>query len=345
MFERIIGNDRAKGVLRRMLEQGRLPGALLFAGEEGVGKMLFAVELAKALNCRNPQGTEACDKCSSCLRTPRFAPSPTEDKERGKYVAWSAHQDVGLVRQEKAFITVAQARDVERESNFRPREGRARVFIVETAEKMNEAASNALLKTLEEVAPTSHLVLLTARPASLLPTIRSRVQTIRFAPLSPAEIERHLVSHKLRAGGEACLVARLARGRLGAALDFNLEAYQGRRAPMLGVLESLLARPADVAGLLRATEELSDAKRKEDFEPQLDALASLVHDAWLLALDAKADIINEDIRERLARLGSGLPDSRAAAWLSQIETLRAQLAVNVNKRAATDALFLSMASA
>jgi DNA polymerase-3 subunit delta' len=344
MFDRLVGNNRAKDVLRRMLAQGRVPGALLFAGEESVGKFQFAVELAKALNCLQPRGAEACDQCSACKRIPRFAPSPTDNEEKKSFIAWSEHPDVAVVRREMSVITVNQARRIERESNFRPKEGRQRVFIIDNADQMNEQASNALLKTLEDFAPTSHLVLVTARPAGLLPTIRSRCQTIRFSPLSSEEIEAHLTSRKLRAGDDARLVARLARGRLGEALELNPEEYRARRATMLGVLESLLAATPDVARLLRATEELSDAKRKDDFAAQLDALSVLIHDAWRLSLDPRAEIVNDDIRERLARLAANLSNARAARWLSQVEELRAQLAVNVNRRAATDALFLSMAT-
>ncbi|MCA1629745.1 MAG: hypothetical protein LC785_14210 [Acidobacteria bacterium] len=322
-----------------------MPGALLFGGEDSVGKFQFAVELAKALNCRDPQGVEACDKCPPCKRIPRFAPSPSDNEEKKKFIAWSEHPDVALVRRETSVITVHQARVIERESNFRPQEGRARVFIIDPAEKMNDNAANALLKTLEDFAPTSHLVLVTSRPASLLQTIRSRCQSIRFAPLSAGEIEKHLVGNKLRAGREAKLVARLARGRLGEALALNLDAYQARRDLMLGVLDSLTARPADLARLLRATEELGDAKRKDDFESHLDTLSALVRDAWLLSIDPETEIVNEDVRERLARHAAHLTGGRAVRWLTQIEALRAQLAVNVNRRAATDALFLSMAAA
>ncbi|MCA1817927.1 MAG: DNA polymerase III subunit delta' [Acidobacteria bacterium] len=346
MFDRLVGNARAKGVLRRMLAQRRVPGALLFAGEESVGKFRFAVELAKALNCLTPQGVEACDRCSACARVPNFQPPPaSDDKERGRHIAWSGHQDVGLLRLERSFITVEQAREVERESNFRPREGRARVFIIDPAERMNANAANALLKTLEDFAPTSHLILVTSRPASLLPTIRSRCQTVRFSPLAAEEIEKYLVATKRRAGEDARLVARLARGRLGEALELELDAYRERRALMFGVLEALAASPSDTARLLRATEELTDAKRKDGYESYLDALTALVRDAWLLSADPRAEIVNEDIRERLARLSVHVTNARAARWLSRVEELRAQLAVNVNRRAATDALFLSMAAA
>ena len=59
MFTRLIGNDEVKDALRRLLTNGRVPGSLLFTGEEGVGKKLFALEIAKALNCRNRHGVEA----------------------------------------------------------------------------------------------------------------------------------------------------------------------------------------------------------------------------------------------------------------------------------------------
>jgi DNA polymerase-3 subunit delta' len=346
MFDRIVGNQRAKDTLRRMLAGRRVPGALLFAGEDAVGKKLFALELARSLNCLAPSGVEACDKCSSCVRITHFADAPADKTDDARHIIWSEHRDVGLVRAEKNIIKVDQARELERETNFRPHEGRARVFIIEEADRLNPQASNALLKTLEEVAPTSHLILLSARPANLLTTIRSRCQTIRFAPLTAKEIEDFLVTHKRRAGEEARLAAHLARGRLGLALSLNLDAYREAREAMLSILDALAPKAqADRVRLLRAAEDLSDAKRKDEFEPRLDVLETLIRDAWLLSLDPSAKIVNEDIRTRLARLGAGLKSRHAADWMARIQELRGQLAVNINRRVATDALLLSMADA
>lgn len=343
MFARLVGNQRAQDTLRRMLAARRVPGALLFAGEEAVGKKLFAIELAKALNCLDPQGVEACDACSSCVRIMRFVDKPADKSDDGNHIIWSEHRDVGLVQADKRVINVKQARDIELETNFRPHEGRARVFIIDDADRMNLQASNALLKTLEEAAPTSHLVLITTRPSNLLTTIRSRCQTIRFAPLTTEEIENYLVQNKRRAGDEAQLAAHLSRGRLGLALDINLDAYREAREAMLSVLDALQGQK-DRVQLLRAAEDLSDTKRKEEYEPRLDVLETLIHDAWLLSLDPAAKIVNEDIRERLARLGARLESRHAADWMTRIQTLRGQLAFNVNRRVATDALFLSMAN-
>src|SRR2546422_10387539 len=190
MFSRLIGNDEAKDSLRRMLAAGRVPGALLFTGEEGIGKKLFALELAKALNCRNRQGVEPCDECPSCLRISRstFPPFGKDEDDKARLI-WSEYGDVAMARAYKRIIRVGPMRELEREANFRPYEGMARVFIVEDADCMNDAASNALLKTLEEPPTTSHLILTTSNPTALLATIRSRCQIIRFAPIDTAEIE------------------------------------------------------------------------------------------------------------------------------------------------------------
>ena len=344
MFDTLVGNERAKETLRRMLAQGRVPSALLFAGEEGLGKKLFALELARALNCRERRGAEACGRCPSCSRVGKFQYPASDDRDEHKKVIWSDHRDVGLVRPYNRNILVDAVRDLERESNYRPMEGAARVFIVENADSLNEAASNALLKTLEEAPRTTHIVLVTSRASALLPTIRSRCQAVRFAPLAPAELENYLVENGKRAGAEARLASQLASGRPGVALGLNLDAYRARRDAMLAVVEAL-AGDGDRVRLLRAAEEMGDAKNKEEYEPRLDALEVLVRDLWLLSLGgADSTVVNQDLRERLARLAEGFRPSRAARWLTRIEELRGQLAVNVNRRAATDALFLSMSA-
>ena len=325
-----------------MLGAGRVPGALLFAGESGVGKKLFALELAKALNCRAPQGAEACDRCPSCLRISQSKfPEYSDDRDNREKLVRSDHPDVALARPFNRILRIGPMRELEQEANFRPYEGRARVFIVEEAERLNENSSNALLKTLEEPPRTSHLVLTTSRPAALLPTIRSRCQMIRFAPLTPAEIEQHLLAGRQVSPEDARLLSRVARGSIGRALAADLASYKRQRDAMLDVV-SALAVTHDRARLLRASEEMNDAKHKEEYEPRLDVLATLVRDVWVLSLGA-GQVVNEDLRPQLSKIGAGVDSRRAARWLSQLEQHRGRLDVNVNRKVATDALFLSMA--
>jgi DNA polymerase-3 subunit delta' len=346
MLDSLVGNQRIKDILRRMLKAGRIPGALLFVGEDGVGKKLFALELAKALNCREPVGVEACDHCSSCVRLIQSKfPAYTDADDNKKRLVWSEHPDVALARPYNRVLRISPMRELEQEANYRPFENGARVFIIEEAHRLNEASSNALLKTLEEPPKTSHLILITPRPASLLPTIRSRCQMVRFAPLAPQEIEAHLLKGKQVSPADAQLLSTVSRGSIGRALSTDLESYRQQREAMMDVVSALVLTN-DRARLLRASEEMNDAKRKDEYEPRLDALATLIHDVWVLSLGAPVEqLLNQDLRAQLSKIVSNLDSRRAARWLSQIEQHRRGLDVNINRKVATDALFLTMAEA
>src|SRR2546430_3418096 len=230
MFSRLIGNEEVKDALRHLLARGRLPGSLLFTGEAGIGKKLFALELAKALNCRNRVGVQACDECSSCKRIERstFPPFGKDDDDKERIV-WSEHADLAMVRPYKQIIRVTPMRELEREANFRPFEGAARVFIVEDAEYMNEQAANALLKTLEEPPATTHLILTTTNPTAMLATIRARCQVIRSAPVAAEHIEKFLIREKAISATDAVLLARTSQGSVGRACASDVDDYRERR--------------------------------------------------------------------------------------------------------------------
>ena len=101
----------------------------------------------------------------------------------------------------------------------------------------------------------------------------------------------------------------------------------------LKILDALLVRE-DRAALLRAAEDMNDAKNKDRFDATLDALEILVHDVWALRLGRGEQITNADIGDRL---------NRCAAWLAEIEKTRESFRVNANRKIAIDALFMQMA--
>jgi len=343
MFEELTGNSRVKAALKRMLIADRLPGALLFTGEEGIGKKLFALEVARALNCRTPKDNEACGVCSSCVRIRKLNYPQRDDAEEWTQIIWTNHPDVGLVVAPKRVLRVEQMRQIEKEANFRPFEGKARVFLIDEADKLNDASANALLKVLEEPPKTSHLILITARPAMLLPTILSRCQMIRFSPLTPAEVETHLLKNNLVDTTTARLRARAAGGSIGRALSGDLATFTSQRKSMLKVLNALVLSD-DRAQLLRSAEELNEAQYRDEFEERLDVLETLIRDAWMLSLGvATSQLVNEDLIGELNTIGQKLDSARAGDWILQIEDLREQLIVNVNRKVTTDSLFLVMA--
>jgi len=344
MFDQLTGNKRVKEVLKRMLAAGRLPGALLFAGEDGVGKKLFALEIAKTLNCRSPKDLEACGKCSACARISKINYPASAESDDWKQIIWTDHPDVGIVVAPKRVLRVEQMRQIEREANFRPFEGKARVFLVDGADKLNDASANALLKILEETPSTSCIILITSLPAMLLPTIRSRCQVIRFSPLAPADIEKHLLKNKLADRAEARLRARAAGGSIGRALAGDIITFTSQRKAMLVVLNAL-AITGEHAQLLRSAEQLNEAQYKEEFEERLDVLETLIRDAWMLSHGVESgQLVNEDLSADLEKISKRLDPAKAAGWILAIEDMREQLIVNINRKVASDDLLLSMAT-
>ncbi|MGE3468271.1 MAG: hypothetical protein AB7J13_15235, partial [Pyrinomonadaceae bacterium] len=100
MFNHLIGNDEVKQRLRHLLANRRLPNSLLFAGDDGVGKQQFALEIARAFVCRDEEGDKPCGVCSPCTRVGGFViPGEPTDKNKGEFekVFFGQHLDVGKV--------------------------------------------------------------------------------------------------------------------------------------------------------------------------------------------------------------------------------------------------------
>jgi len=344
MFSRLTGNTHAKDVLSRLIAKGRVPNSLIFAGDEGVGKRQFALEVARLLICKDISDG-ACGVCSACVRIGSFSIPGADDRDAFKRVIWSDHPDVGMVTAHNRSIFVDAIRHLETEANFLPYEAGSRFFIVNDADKMNDAASNALLKTLEEPPLDTHIFLVTSRPDSLLPTIRSRCQMIRFSPLAVEEVERYLIEEKAFTSDEARLPARLSRGSVGRAVAMDVERFIEERADMLSVLGNVI-ETGDLAAALKIGEQMNDAKHKENYEEALGILESLIHDIWRIRARGDATrAVNADLADRLSHLAVESGSRDLAGWLGEIETLRQNLAVNINRKVATDALFVKMAAA
>jgi DNA polymerase-3 subunit delta' len=344
MFEHLAGNPFVRSVLCRLIESGRVPNSILFTGIDGIGKKQFAIELARAFVCKQPNGIEPCNICSACKRAGVFTLPKDDDRDAHKRVIISEHLDVGMIVPFGRNILVDAIRHLEAEANFRPFEAKARIFIIDDADRMNEAAANALLKTLEEPPATTHLILITSRPDALPPTILSRCQRLRFSPLPEQDIELYLTEHKGYNPQDARLAARFALGSIGRAIEIDLADLKARREKMLEVLGSAVDRHALVA-LLRTSEAIADGKEKERFELSLDLLQSLINDAWHITVGGDAARSkNPDLADKLASIAAAAGKDKLAAWNVDIENLRGSLDVNINRRIATDALFTKMAA-
>lgn len=344
MFSRLIGNEVTKLTLRRLVHQRRLPNSLLFVGPDGVGKKQFAIETARALFCRQTSNDEACGSCSSCQRAGVFSPPTSEKPDDFDRVLFTEHPDLGFVLPFKRNVRIGAIRALEREANFNPYEAAARVFIIDDADLMKDAAANALLKTLEEPPETTHIILVTSRPDVLLPTIRSRCQTIHFAPVERKAIEEYLIGERAFSHDEARLAAGVAHGSIGRAVAIDVAEYREMRDRAVRVLRSAVI-DSDMAALLKISEELNEAKNKDNFEANLDTLEAVLRDVWRLACGVDASkLLDPEMAGTYAEIAGSARPSQLACQLGEIEMLRRNLVVNINRKAATDSMFLTMAA-
>ena len=341
MFDHLIGNDDTKKLLMRLAADRRVPQSMLFAGPEGVGKKLFAFELARMLLCREG----GCQSCPTCARIGIFDIPKPEKGEDYDVVFLSDHPDVGLVLPYKRNLRVGAIRDLEREAHFRPFEADNRVFIIDDADKMNDSSANALLKTLEEPPPTTYLILVTARPDGLLQTIRSRCQNVRFAGVAHTEVETLLASSGRLSPEDAVLAARLSEGSVGRALSLDIEWFKRVRDSMIDVFRAALLS-GDISLMLQTSEAINDAKNKERYEDTIAILESVVRDVFVLSKGAERTwIVNADVSDILSELSSQTTTAMIERWINEIEDLQFNYLVNINRKVATDGLFVKMAAA
>lgn len=151
-----------------------------YKGSAGLGKLSLSQHLAQALLCEHQSENELCQHANEALDT-HIRPATSAELPCGrchscKLVQAGTHSDLYLVTSETRSIGVDTIRQLCSSLSESPRLGRAKVAIINDAEKMTEAAANALLKTLEEPAGQATLLLISAYPERLLPTIRSRCQ-------------------------------------------------------------------------------------------------------------------------------------------------------------------------
>lgn len=198
-------------MLHRSLERGRLAHAYLFAGSPGIGKSLFARIFAKALLCLRNDGSnlDICGECSSCRQF--------DGESHPDYFFICKPEDKSEIPV-KLFIGDEEKRPRDGliyDLSLKPMTSSRRVAVIDDANLMNDEGANAMLKTLEEPPPHSLLILVAENLDAILPTIRSRCQLLRFAPLSKQEVEALLIEHELASSPEqAAEVAAMSEGSL-----------------------------------------------------------------------------------------------------------------------------------
>ncbi|MFQ6092365.1 MAG: DNA polymerase III subunit delta' [bacterium] len=347
-FELVIGQGRAKQILSAAVHRDRLPHALLFHGPEGVGKDALALELAKLLNCSHPP----CRTCPSCLKISQGqhpdvklilpVPSSMKVEEIGILLRERAQQPYfSRPFTKPASISIEAVRELQKALAYRPFEGKWKVVLVAEADRMTPEAANALLKTLEEPPPATVLILTTARPHALLPTIVSRCQKLRLDPLSEEEIEKALIDRLKADLPKARLASRLAVGNYRKAMEFIDEDVDRLREEALGVLTVGLS--ATVAEMVEAAESLSGRVHRDDLKNLLNVALLWMRDLLLLHEGRENEgIANVDRLAELRKLARKYPSPEIGKGIAAVKGTLEVIDRNANQQLALMGLMLQL---
>jgi DNA polymerase-3 subunit delta' len=264
-WQRVRGHEAQVEAFGRAAGRGRLAHAYLFAGPRGVGKRTFAVELARALLCEAPRGPgeelrlEACDRCPACL-----------------LVEAGTHPDcfsAGRPPEAQEF-PIERMRELCQSFALKSARGRGKVVVLDDADDLNDEAANCFLKTLEEPPPRSVLILIGTSPDRQLPTIVSRCQVLRFAPLPPPVVEELLQAHGVEDAGLRGRLARVSGGSVRQALEWADPALWEFRGALL---QGLASSGGPTSKLARAWMDFVEGAGKESVVQRRRA-------AWVLRL-------------------------------------------------------------
>ena len=298
-FDLAQWQGRPASLLTQALRKNRLPHGLLFLGPEGSGRRAAAVELTKTLFCESPLETKACETCHAC-----------------RLVKNGSHPDLFRLMPDKGAraVKVEDIRSLIARCSLKPMQAACKVFILENIESLNDTAQNAFLKTLEEPEGHTYFILIATGLDGLLPTLRSRLQTVYFMPPDAAfvadpaaeKIKRQVLDFMLYR------VDALRPGRDTAPVDVMLgapEIAKEERQTLGGGLDAVVGYYRDVlllaAGVGDSLGRVEDKTQKEKLSQVLTE-TEIADRIELLALTKERVATTVNTKLALAALWDGL---------------------------------------
>ena len=261
-FSEIVGHEQIKEHMQAAIRDKKPFHAYLFQGEEGVGKEALARTFAAGLQCQSESADKPCKECVSCRQM-----------ESGN------QPDVIWVTREKASLGVDEIREqLCNTMDIKPFSSPYKIYLVPEAEKMTEAAQNALLKTIEEPPEYGIVILMTSNISALLPTIQSRCLTMEFRPLSTAVVESYVKEHCQVPDYQARASAAFAQGNLGKAMRYaKSEDFIERKDHIISLLRHV--EQMDLSEMLAVIKDLGT--RKDEVRDYIDLMVLWYRDVLL----------------------------------------------------------------
>ncbi len=372
----IPGQQTPKKILLGSLNRGKVASTYLFYGDDGVGKWGMALALAALLNCeklaRDDDGkiVDSCGQCRNCRLIAGFnftdmlfalpLPPHKNDKEYAElfleFLQTKKAEPYQIVTGNRQLtIPIDAAREIKKKCAIRPAAGLKRVVLFYQMEKMLQASADSLLKLIEEPPPETVIVLTANSPGNLLPTIQSRSQRVRFAPVSQPEAVAYLTQRYGLPEEKAVVAARLGRGSIGKALNYipnpadseqpetedTADTAISFRQKSFLMFKGLFSK--DTPAALDTIDNLLKSNDRGDAERVLEQWQSFLGDMICAKYDNPTGIINSDFAHDIDGFSAKIYDSDLIARLTEeIKLTVLGLRRNTHPRLALAALAIRM---
>ena len=309
--------------LQTIFEKGRMAHAYIFDGEKSTGKTEVMKFFVKLLLCERPTQNVPCETCRNCRRI-----------DNGN------HTNVKEIMPDGAMIKIDQIRDLISEMKMVGVEGGRKVYVIHQADKLNIPSANMLLKFLEEPEGEVTAILITEQIQSILPTIRSRCQHIKFSALPRQVLMKQLVENGVT-HSMASTVSMVTNGLEAAKTLANDEQFAQMRKTVLKLVE-LIRKDVHEAMFVIHDEWLPNYKEKEDMELALDLLLFAYRD--IMAIKANPQILTTypDYFQMLQDISYRTSYERLSEQMQAILNARVSVGRNMNRTLLMEQLMLKL---
>lgn len=322
-FSEIVGHEQIKDHLQAAIRDKKPFHAYIFQGDEGVGKEAMARTFAAGLQCQG--GPEnPCKECVSCRQM-----------ESGN------QPDVIWVSREKTSLGVDEIREqLCNTMDIKPFSSPYKIYIVPEAEKMTEAAQNALLKTIEEPPEYGVVILMTSNITALLPTIQSRCLTLEFRPLSTATVEAFLREQCQVPDYLAKASAAFAQGNLGKAVRYaKSEDFIERKDQILSLLRGV--EQMDLSEMLAVIKELGT--RRDEVRDYIDLMVLWYRDVLIFKATKNVNqLLFQEEASHISREASHRSYEKLEEILQAFEKAKVRLRANVSFDVTMELMLLTL---
>lgn len=322
-FSEIIGHERVIENMQKTIKKQTVSHSYIFEGPDSTGKFLVAKAFAKTLLCTVKKGFP-CNQCSSCIKF-----------DSGN------HPDLYIEASTESSIKKEQIEELQKTIRVLPYESEKKVYIIEDAHKMTKEAQNCFLKTLEEPPSYAIIILTVNNSHSILPTVLSRCQVIRFRPVENKLIEETLIKRYGQSQEKAKFISSFSNGVVGKAINLSQsERFNDIRDNTIDIIDCIL-KDNDKYRTLSFVDFFD--KEKDAIDDILDIISVWFRDILVIKETGNSKIItNMDKLDTIEKQANKLSKSKINDIIDIVEKTKNDIKSNVNYQLSLEVMLLKI---